>query len=125
MRWRFVLFPAAYADMLIVSRRGRRPPSQSSARSRVRRFTDDMAVVAVGDVHGQIGPLLDLTNKLRPRLSGQDVLIFLGDYIDKGRDVPACVDHIIRLKSEPPCPVITFAGNHEHHTFHTIKHSTY
>ncbi|MBV8631526.1 MAG: metallophosphoesterase, partial [Silvibacterium sp.] len=43
-----------------------------------------MATVAIGDIHGHLAALEDLLAKVMPTLSPSDVLVFLGDYIDKG-----------------------------------------
>src|SRR5437868_13340379 len=69
--------------------------------------------IAIGDVHGNLRALEDLLAKVLPVLSASDNLVFLGDYIDKGPDIRACIDCIIRTKKESPCPVVTLLGNHE------------
>jgi len=42
-----------------------------------------------------------------------DVLVLLGDYIDRGPDTRGCLDRIVRLKEEAGCAVVTLRGNHE------------
>jgi serine/threonine protein phosphatase 1 len=54
-----------------------------------------MATVAIGDVHGNLGALEDLLEKVLPILSAGDHLVFLGDYIDRGPDSWECVARII------------------------------
>ena len=83
-----------------------------------------MATIAIGDVHGHFDPLAELLEKLLPTLSGEDVVVFLGDYIDKGPDVRSCVDGIIALKEEAPCPVVGLLGNHEQYMLRTWKDPT-
>ena len=51
-----------------------------------------MATVAIGDIHGHLSALEDLLAEVLPTLSRSDVLVFLGDYIDKGPDVRGCAD---------------------------------
>jgi len=63
----------------------------------------------VGDIHGQIDHLTKLLDKISPKLN--DVLIFVGDYIDRGKDPKAVVNTIINLKKH--CKVIALMGNHE------------
>ena len=45
-----------------------------------------MATIAGGDIHGNLSALEDLLAKLIPVLSRDDVVVFLGDYIDRGPD---------------------------------------
>ena len=72
-----------------------------------------MATIAIGDVHGNLGALEDLLEKVLPILSAGDHLVFLGDYIDKGPDSRECVERIIRFRAKAPCPVVALTGNHE------------
>jgi len=50
---------------------------------------------------------------LMPRDGSQDKLIFLGDLIDRGPDVPGCVELVRELCSREPERVICLRGNHE------------
>lgn len=72
-----------------------------------------MATVAIGDIHGNLGPLEDLLSQVLPELQPEDALVFLGDYIDRGADSRGCVERIIQLRSEAKFSVITLLGNHE------------
>jgi serine/threonine protein phosphatase 1 len=83
-----------------------------------------MATVAIGDVHGNLNALEDLLAKVLPTLTRRDAVVFLGDYIDKGPDVPGCIDRIIRLREQAPCPVETLMGNHEHSMLRAWKDPT-
>ena len=73
----------------------------------------ERCLFAIGDVHGNIRALEDLLKTIEPELSGADVLVFLGDYIDRGPDARACVDRIIDLQKTSSFPVVTLLGNHE------------
>jgi serine/threonine protein phosphatase 1 len=64
---------------------------------------------AFGDVHGELDKLDELLDSL-PLREG-DRLIFLGDYIDRGREACGVVDRLIQLQKEWPC--IFLLGNHE------------
>ena len=46
----------------------------------------DMATIAIGDIHGNLPALTDVLAKIRRQVSGQDTVVFLGDYIDRGPD---------------------------------------
>lgn len=71
-----------------------------------------MKTFVVGDIHGRCAQLLSLLDML-PRDDSTDKLIFLGDLIDRGPDVPGCVAHVIKLCSENSERVICLRGNHE------------
>ena len=51
-----------------------------------------MATIAVGDIHGNLPALKDVLAQLCRVVVEGDVVVFLGDYIDRGRDSRACVD---------------------------------
>ncbi len=83
-----------------------------------------MATVAIGDIHGNLSALEDLLAKVMPTLTQQDVLVFLGDYIDRGPDTRGCLERIVRLKDEAPCPVVALIGNHEDWMLKTLRDPT-
>jgi serine/threonine protein phosphatase 1 len=64
-----------------------------------------MATIAVGDVHANLGPLNDLLGQLRAVVDERDVVVFLGDYIDRGSDAQACIDALLRFQEEVPARV--------------------
>lgn len=72
-----------------------------------------MATIAVGDIHGNLQCLRDLLHKLEPELTTRDVVVFLVDYIDRGRDSRGCVDAILSFRDTAVATVVTLRGNHE------------
>jgi serine/threonine protein phosphatase 1 len=72
-----------------------------------------MATVAIGDIHGQVKPLCDLLERVRPNVGSGDTVVFLGDYIDRGRDTKACIDAILEFIDSVPAQVVCLRGNHE------------
>lgn len=78
-------------------------------------------LIAVSDIHGQLGPLKSLFQNLESRLGRDQMLragiVFLGDYCDRGADTKGVLDWLIQLKhdrfesggSEPQF----LAGNHD------------
>lgn len=52
-------------------------------------------VLAIGDVHGMYEKLIKLMDKIRFN-PDEDLLIFLGDYIDRGPDPGRCLQYILR-----------------------------
>jgi len=71
-----------------------------------------MKTFVIGDIHGRCAQLHSLLDLL-PRDESADTLIFLGDLIDRGPDVPGCVDLVQTLCSQNPERVICLRGNHE------------
>jgi serine/threonine protein phosphatase 1 len=72
-----------------------------------------MATIAVGDLHGQSGPLRDLLSHLRTVAGEHDTVVFLGDYVDRGPDSRGCVDEIVRFRDAIAATVVGLRGNHE------------
>jgi serine/threonine protein phosphatase 1 len=71
-----------------------------------------MKTFIVGDIHGRCAQLHCLLEML-PRAPATDTLVFLGDLIDRGPDVPGVVEHVLNLCREDPEKVICLRGNHE------------
>ena len=69
-------------------------------------------ILAVGDIHGMYEKLINLMEKVQfnPK---EDLLIFLGDYIDRGPQSLECVDYVMSLQQQYPERVICLKGNHE------------
>ncbi len=70
-------------------------------------------IYAIGDIHGQVTllrGLLDTLEKLP--LAAEDMLVFIGDYIDRGKDARAVIDTLIDLQIQRPSTVF-LRGNHE------------
>jgi Calcineurin-like phosphoesterase len=65
----------------------------------------------IGDVHGCLGMLLKLMDKIEWRAE-TDRLIFLGDYIDRGNDSRGVIDFILSVSERSP-RVECLMGNHE------------
>lgn len=73
-------------------------------------------VIAVGDVHGQIDLLRTLIEEEIKFSPADDVLIFLGDYIDRGacaEDEVETLNYLIGLYNANPGRVLLLKGNHE------------
>ena len=71
-----------------------------------------MNTFVIGDIHGRCAQLHTLLEML-PRDEGADTLVFLGDLIDRGPDIPGCVERVFDLTQENPEHVICLRGNHE------------
>jgi len=68
-------------------------------------------IFAIGDIHGCISQL----DKLLAQLdidAGEDTLLFIGDYIDRGPDPKGVIDYIIDIRKNVR-NVVCLSGNHE------------
>jgi serine/threonine protein phosphatase 1 len=68
---------------------------------------------AVGDVHGDLAQLTILLDRL-PALTGEDTLLFVGDYLDRGPQPRQTVEFLRQeLPRRVPARVVLLRGNHE------------
>jgi serine/threonine protein phosphatase 1 len=79
------------------------------------------AVVAIGDIHGELRALDDLLTRLQPTLAAGDAVVFLGDYIDRGAESRACIDRLLRFEAEAGADVVFLLGNHEDAMLRTMN----
>ncbi|MDE2588344.1 MAG: serine/threonine protein phosphatase [Patescibacteria group bacterium] len=73
-------------------------------------------LVVVGDIHGDLRTLskiLDEINFKKFLSDSNNKLIFLGDYVDRGKNSVEVLYEICRLKQSHPDSVILMRGNHE------------
>ena len=66
-------------------------------------------VLAIGDVHGCLKALQAVVEAFEPTKS--DVVVMLGDCIDRGPDSCGVIDFVIALSER--CNVVPLLGNHE------------
>ena len=67
-------------------------------------------IIAVGDVHGCFDKLMSLWKKLE--VTDNDLVIFLGDYVDRGAQVAETLNWILEQSAKEN--IIFLRGNHEH-----------
>lgn len=79
-----------------------------------------MATIAIGDVHGNLAALEDLVDRLKGAVDDDDVIVFLGDYIDRGPSSQECVEAILALQRDLPTEVVCLCGNHEDWLLRTL-----
>jgi serine/threonine protein phosphatase 1 len=70
-------------------------------------------IIAIGDIHGCATALRTLLDAIQP--GPEDVLVPLGDYIDRGPDSKGVIDTLIELQSV--CTLAPLLGNHEEMLF--------
>ena len=72
---------------------------------------------AVGDIHGRLDLLEPLLAEMLADLSRsaaeRRILVFLGDYIDRGADSAGVIDRLCRLQDQPSLEAHFLRGNHE------------
>jgi serine/threonine protein phosphatase 1 len=68
-----------------------------------------MRILAIGDIHGCSVALEALLDAVQPQ--PEDLLVMLGDYIDRGPDSRGVLDRLLKLKQTHR--LVALAGNHE------------
>lgn len=66
-------------------------------------------ILAIGDIHGEFTKLMSLWEKIK--VSDDDLIIFLGDYIDRGSEVDKVLNWAMDLNQKKN--IIFLRGNHE------------
>jgi len=75
-------------------------------------------VIFVGDTHGDF----DASQKvIRDYLKPADIIVFLGDYVDRGSHSKENLDFLLEVKEKNPNQIYLLQGNHEGH--HILKFS--
>ncbi len=84
-------------------------PDQSGADSRL---------FAIGDIHGCLAALDRLLDEINPQ--PQDLVVTLGDYVDRGPDSKGVVSRLIELGAHTR--LVGILGNHEQMMLDVIRH---
>ena len=74
-----------------------------------------MNYFAIGDIHGCLGELTSLHKKILTQKNfdvKEDLLIYLGDYVDRGKNSKQVIDQILKLKKDN-INIINLLGNHD------------
>ena len=64
----------------------------------------------IGDIHGCLGPLEEIVNAALQRTS---ILVFLGDYVNRGPDSSEVVEFLVSLQGEKQIETHFLEGNHD------------
>ena len=80
--------------------------------------TGGRLVYAVGDIHGYSGALKDLLAQIEAdaansRPAERPLLVFVGDYVDRGPDSRGAMDAVIAAEASEAFEVVALKGNHE------------
>lgn len=73
--------------------------------------------LAIGDVHGCAKALQELLEFTK--VQANDIVVMVGDYIDRGPDSRGVVDQILELRER--CHLVTLLGNHEHMLLELVR----
>lgn len=65
--------------------------------------------IAIGDIHGCLAALDALLGEINP--GPEDVLVTLGDYVDRGPDSRGVLERLLELRGRTA--LVTLLGNHE------------
>lgn len=68
-----------------------------------------MRTLAIGDIHGCLRALTTLINAVAPR--PDDLLVTLGDYVDRGPDSKGVLDYLVDLHATGQ--LVALRGNHD------------
>lgn len=81
----------------------------------LRKFHSDLeSVTAVGDLHGSLECLMEVLNLVNVEtLTGGSVVVFDGDFVDRGNNSLEVIATLLLLKLSHPKNVILLRGNHE------------
>ena len=79
-----------------------------------------MKVWAIGDVHGQANLLNHLLKAINRQRGPEDVLVFLGDYIDRGPDSCGVLQLVAAELEDRPDLTVALWGNHEDMAFASL-----
>ncbi|SMD15631.1 metallophosphoesterase family protein [Rhizobium sp. RU36D] len=91
------------------------PEVEQAGRQRLVFDSPPETVYAIGDVHGCLAALKRLESKIvadAANRDGRKLLVYLGDYIDRGPSSAQVIDHLL---ARPPAGFerVCLAGNHE------------
>ena len=70
--------------------------------------------IAITDIHGEIEKLENVLNKIKTKCD--DIFVFMGDYIDRGKHSKEVVDRVIEQGNTHQC--IYLMGSHEYALLH-------
>lgn len=73
----------------------------------------DKNTYVVGDIHGNADQLSALITKIEEQIRRDDIIVFLGDYIDRGPDTKDVISQLIALRRRYGKRMIFLRGNHE------------
>ncbi len=91
--------------------------------------TNDRLIYAIGDIHGRLDLLQPLMRAIEEDIckvasNRVPLIIFLGDYIDRGPDSRGVVDLILQIKASSRVEFRCLKGNHEQALLNFLEDSS-
>ena len=77
-------------------------------------------IFAIGDIHGCLDKLKTLLGMIQINWD-RDLMVFLGDYVDRGPNSRGVIELLLDLKKKHPGQLIFLKGNHEWMFMHFLK----
>lgn len=74
--------------------------------------------LVIGDIHGALKALIQVMD--RAKVTPEDTLIFLGDYVDGWSQTPELINYLIELKTMHTC--VFLRGNHDDLCYRWLKY---
>lgn len=74
-------------------------------------------IFAIGDIHGSFSKLISVWNQIK--ITDEDLVIFLGDYVDRGDEVGETLKFVMNLQKKKN--IILLRGNHEQMMINAIN----
>ena len=71
-------------------------------------------LIGISDIHGEFDKLCAVLDKISPQK--EDTIVFMGDYIDRGKKSRQVVDKIIDMQNV--CNCVYLIGSHEYAMLH-------
>lgn len=85
---------------------------------------------AIGDIHGRLDLLRKLMAQIRADIAASPpsdrlpVVLFLGDYVDRGPSSRDVIGEILELKKDPSLKVVSVRGNHDQYILDFLDNAT-
>ncbi|MGI4594301.1 metallophosphoesterase, partial [Klebsiella pneumoniae] len=79
-----------------------------------------MAIYVVPDIYGEYQKLLTIMDKINNERKPEETIVFLGDYVDRGKRSKDVVNYIFDLMSNDD-NVVTLLGNHDDEFYNIME----
>ncbi|MFO1209527.1 MAG: metallophosphoesterase family protein [Amaricoccus sp.] len=87
-------------------------------------LTEGQRIYAIGDIHGRLDLLTDVLDHIRADLAARPhprpLVVFLGDYVDRGPEVRGVIEALMAVKAGP-LPARFVLGNHDNYVLAYLK----
>ena len=92
---------------------GRRGQSATGPLDFIDFASTDAPIYAIGDVHGRLDLLIELEAQIHEDSGGKAEILLLGDFVDRGPETAALLDHLTGLETSDGLRFHAIRGNHE------------